>query len=235
LSTSRELTVPVDAKGQVTALVYEAHLDRVGATLLLGHGAGANQRSPFMVRFATFLAERGVDIVTFNFLYSEQRRRAPDRTALLEACYLSAIEAVREHVPSARAALFLGGKSMGGRIATHVAAANPDQKISGVILLGYPLHPPGRPLERRDAHLPRVGRPMHFVQGSRDSFGTPGELEPVLDRLSPRATLHVVEGGDHSFKVRGTSAAAQDALFEEVAGVLVNWITEVARRGDARR
>ena len=120
--------------------------------------------------------------------------------------------------------MFIGGKSMGGRIATQVAAVDRDGAIAGLVLLGYPLHPPGRPDRRRDAHLPTVKRPMLFVQGSRDAFGTPRELEPVLARLEPGATLHVVEGGDHSFKRPGRDAAVQAAIYDDVQRTIAEWI-----------
>ena len=204
--------------------MYPADLDPIGAVLVLAHGAGADQRSSWMVAFARALSGLGVDIVTFNFLYTESRRRAPDRRPLLDACYRAVIDEVRRHVNSARS-LFIGGKSMGGRIATHIAADDPNLDVKGLVLLGYPLHPPGRPDQPRDAHLPAVGRPMLFVQGSRDAFGTPRELEPVVARISPPPTLSVVEGGDHSFKVR-TVAARQAAAFDDVQRRIVGWIRE---------
>jgi predicted alpha/beta-hydrolase family hydrolase len=115
---------------------------------------------------------------------------------------------------------------MGGRIATQVAAADPQRPIAGLVLLGYPLHPPGRPAERRDAHLPAVGRPMLFIQGSRDAFGTPAELAPALAPLAPPATLHVVAGGDHSFKVPRTGDQA--AVYEDVQRTIAAWVHRVA-------
>ena len=156
-----------------TALAYAAAGgERSNATLVLAHGAGAPQQSAFMVGFARGLADLGVDVVTFNFLYTEQRRRVPDRTEALDACYRAAIGAARQHV--GRDTVFIGGKSMGGRIATHLAAADDAVAlgIAGVVLLGYPLHPPGKPDQPRAAHLPRIRVPMLFVQGERDPFGT---------------------------------------------------------------
>jgi hypothetical protein len=131
---------------------------------------------------------------------------------------------VREEVGSARRALVIGGKSMGGRIATQVAAADRDEPIAGLVLLGYPLHPPGRPERRRDAHLPAVKRPMLFVQGERDTFGTPAELAPVLTALTPKPTLHIVAGGDHSLKLSRRDAAAQAAVYGAVQRTIVDWI-----------
>jgi hypothetical protein len=191
---------------------------------MLAHGAGAGQQSAFITGFARAIAALGVDVVTFNFLYTEQGRSLPDRAPLLEGCYRAAIAAVREEVGSARRALVIGGKSMGGRIATQVAAADRDEPIAGLVLLGYPLHPPGRPERRRDAHLPAVKRPMLFVQGERDTFGTPAELAPVLTALTPKPTLHIVAGGDHSLKLSRRDAAAQAAVYGAVQRTIVDWI-----------
>ena len=215
-----ELPVGVNGGERVTALVYAAADPRLEATLILAHGAGAGQHSAFMTSFATALAELGVDAVTFNFLYTERRRRIPDRKPALEACYLAVIQAVRGELGGA---LFIGGKSMGGRIATHVAAEGLAEPPRGIVLLGYPLHPPGRPQQRRDAHLPDVACPMLFVQGSRDAFGTPAEIQPVLPTLDRPATLHVVEGGDHSFKV-GNGKRPQDEVYLDVQRVIVKWL-----------
>lgn len=226
----------------------------VGARLILAHGAGAPQSHPFMVAFARGLAERGVDVVTFDFPYMEARRRVPDPAPVLERCYLRAIAAVRAGPPGGASgaakgadrrppALFIGGKSMGGRIASHVAAFHADAAgdLAGLVFLGYPLHPPGRPDRRRDAHLPDIAAPVLFVQGSRDAFGTPDELRPVLDILGSRAELLVVEGGDHSFVVSRTAsasaaprrgageagAASQAELHARVQDGIVAWMRRV--------
>ena len=220
--------------GHTTALIYPAEEPRVGAALILGHGAGADQHSPFMTNFARALAALGVEIVTFNFLYTEQKRRVPDRAPVLEACYRAVIEAVRDRVDGARHALFIGGKSMGGRIATQVAAADARLPLAGLVLLGYPLHPPGRPERRRDAHLAAVGRPMLFVQGSRDGFGTLDELAPVLGRIAPPPATHAVVGGDHSFKLTGRDPARQAAMYAGIQRAIARWLAlTVANRGGA--
>jgi hypothetical protein len=200
----------------------------VSGTLILGHGAGAGQRSAFMVDFAHALSALGVDVVTFNFLYTEQGRRIPDRAPALEACYRAAIDAVSAHVESARRALFIGGKSMGGRIATQVAAADPQLRLAGLVLLGYPLHPPGKPDQRRDRHLPAIARPMLFVQGTRDAFGTPDELAPILDTLQPVPAVHVVAHGDHSFKVPTKDPAAQARVYAEAQHAIAGFIREIS-------
>jgi predicted alpha/beta-hydrolase family hydrolase len=224
LKNPSELTVQRVAGAATTALVYPAAAGGAGAALVLGHGAGAGQRSTFMVDFARALAALGLDVVTFNFLYTEQGRRIPDRAPALEACYRVVIDAVRAELETAQRALFIGGKSMGGRIATQVAAADPEMRIAGLVLLGYPLHPPGKPAERRDKHLPAIGRPMLFVQGTRDAFGTPDELAPILGRLQPPPTLHVVAQGDHSFKLSRKDPAAQAAIYEEVQRAIAEFV-----------
>ena len=219
-----ELTVNLQTGADTTALVYPAGSPSIGATLILGHGAGAGQQSTFMVEFARALSGLGLDLVTFNFLYIEQGRRIPDRGPVLEACYQSVIHAVRARVASAGRFLFIGGKSMGGRIATQVAAADPSLPVTGLVLLGYPLHPPGKLTERRDKHLPAIGRPMLFVQGARDAFGTPSQLTPIVSALQPASTIRVVDDGDHSFKLPRKDPAAQIGVFANIQQDIVNWV-----------
>lgn len=230
LNNPRELRIELAAGAATTALVYAANERPIGATLILGHGAGAGQHSAFIVDFARALAALGLDVVTFNFLYTERRRRIPDRGPALEACYRSVVDAVRREVPSAARFLFVGGKSMGGRIATQIVAADPELPVTGVVLLGYPLHPPGRPDERRDRHLRAIRRPMLFVQGSRDAFGLPGEVEPVIAAMDPRPTLEVVRDGDHSFKLPRRNPQAQAAVYANVQSVVATWIAALVRR-----
>lgn len=223
-----EIQLEVDRGRSTSGVLYRSPSASAARTaLILAHGAGAGQRHPFLVAFATGLSQRGLDVLTFNFLYMQQRRKVPDRMPDLVACYQAAIAAARHHLSSARERLFIGGKSMGGRAATHVVSsfASGAPGVAGLVLLGYPLHPPGRPDQLRDAHLPDVKLPMLFVQGSRDVFGTPEELAPILEKLSPRPMLHLVEGGDHSFKVAGKDAAMrQTALYGRIQDSIVEWI-----------
>ena len=228
MKSPRELRVQLDAGATTSALVYPATTS-LDAVLILGHGAGAGQLSPFMVEFARDLSELGIDTVTFNFPYTEQHRRLPDRGPVLTRCYRAVTKAIRQQVVTARQALFIGGKSMGGRIATELVAADRDVEVEGLVLLGYPLHPPGRPEQRRDRHLPAVGHPMLVVQGTRDTFGTPDELSSVFGTLAPPATLHTVNGGDHSFRVSGKDPERQKAVYEEIQRAIVTWIRETTR------
>jgi hypothetical protein len=228
LKSPSELRIPLEA-GATTALAYTADSSSFGAALILGHGAGGGQRSTFMVDFARAISALGVDVITFNFPYTEQRRRIPDRAPVLEACYRAVIASVHARLPAPKRGLFIGGKSMGGRIATQVAAADPTLPIAGLVLLGYPLHPPGRPTERRDKHLPAVGRPMLFVQGARDAFGTPAELAPIVETIGPSASIHVVAGGDHSLKLARKDPAAQAAAYDDVQRTMVEWMRTMTK------
>jgi predicted alpha/beta-hydrolase family hydrolase len=210
----------VDVAGaRTTGICYGAKGAR--AALVLAHGAGAPQTHPWMVGMARALASRGLDVFTFNFLYAESRRRLPDKSPLLEATWRAAAVAVRARSEVARRRLFIGGKSMGGRIASQVAAAEaPDavDDLAGLVLLGYPLHPPGRPDKLRASHLARVRAPMLFVQGARDAFGSPAELAPFVSPLASRGTrLFVVEGGDHSLVPPKSSGLDLEQVMARVA------------------
>jgi len=179
--------------------------------LILAHGAGAGQTSSFMIRASHDLSERGLTVATFDFPYITAGRKVPDRAPALEEAWRSAIDTYRAAIGSLP--LFVGGKSMGGRIASHVASQGGAEALSGLVFFGYPLHPPGRPEQRRDAHLPAIAEPMLFIQGGRDTFGTGDEIRALLPRLQ-RATLHEIAGGDHSFKVAGGKAKQEPALVE---------------------
>jgi predicted alpha/beta-hydrolase family hydrolase len=183
-----------------------------------------------MVHYANGVASRGIDTATFNFQYTEQGRSAPDRGAKLEACYRATIATVRQIKDINRNPLFIGGKSMGGRIASQVAAAGLDD-LSGLVFLGYPLHPPGKPDQLRSKHLGRIRAPMLFIQGSRDSFGTPDELRPIIEESSLPAKLYEVEGGDHSFKVPKRSGVTQEQVYENVMDEITSWITRIVKPG----
>jgi uncharacterized protein len=189
------------------------------AACVLAHGAGAGQASPFMVQAASGLASRGISAGTFDFPYMAGGRKAPDRTEVLERAWRDAVETARAVFPDLP--LFIGGKSMGGRIASHVAAQGCD-RLAGLIFLGYPLHPPGRPGQRRDAHLFSIAEPMLFVQGTRDAFGTADEIRALLGRL-PRASLHEVPGGDHSFKVSGRGTPGAGVVMAQVLDAVARW------------
>jgi uncharacterized protein len=220
-----KMRIEIAPNQKVSALVYTAaNRDPIDVTVILGHGAGADQRSDFMTRFATGLAARGMNAVTFNFLYTEQGRRVPDANKALEACFRAVIEAIR-HKKIGRGMPVIGGKSMGGRIASQIAAAGvPD--VDGLVVLGYPLHPPGKVDQLRAKHLPDITVPMLFVQGSRDAFGSPDELLPILKELKAPADLYVVDGGDHSFKVLKRAGMTQEDAYKAVLDRIELWLRQ---------
>jgi predicted alpha/beta-hydrolase family hydrolase len=168
------------------------------------------------------LAARGLDALTFNFLYTEQGRRAPDHKTRLESCYNAVIAAARAQRKLKLNRLVIGGKSMGGRIASQVAALGAHD-LAGLVFLGYPLHPPGKPEQLRAEHLKTIRAPMLFMQGSRDAFGTPDELRAVIRELSLPATLYEIKGGDHSFKVLKSASVPQDEVYEAAMDEIARW------------
>jgi predicted alpha/beta-hydrolase family hydrolase len=225
-----KLIVSVNERDSVTARLYTAPKKaRAGTTIILGHGAGAPQTHPFMLLFAAGLAERGFDVLTFNFLYMEQGRGAPDPKAKLEACYTAVIVAAQKHKSLKGNRVVIGGKSMGGRIASQVAA-QPElaDEIAALVFLGYPLHPPGRPDKLRDAHLPDIKAPMLFIQGERDAFGSADELRATIKQHRLNATLHIVAGGDHSLKVP-KSLGPQDEVYAAAMDQIRSWLSSEQR------
>src|SRR5690348_6433367 len=216
---TERLTVSANEHDSVTAVYYAAaKQNRAGLTVILGHGAGANQDSGFMRMFASGLAERGLDVMTFNFVYMEQGRSVPDQKLKLERCFRAVIETAIKHKKLKNNSVVIGGKSMGGRIASQVMAGEDREALAndvvGLVFLGYPLHPPGQPTKLRVEHLEHVKKPMLFVQGTRDALGTPEEIKPFVKNLRPAAKIHEIEGGDHSFKAPKKFGLSPDQIFE---------------------
>ena len=229
---TEQLTIKVNDKEAVSALLYPAAKKiRAGLTALLAHGAGANQLSGFMRMFARGLAERGLDVVTFNFIYMEQGRSVPDQKPKLESCFRAVIETIAKHRKLKANKLIVGGKSMGGRIASQVVAARKEEPlavdVSGLVFLGYPLHPPGNPAKLRVEHLAHVQKPMLFVQGTRDALGTPDEIRPFVKDLHPPAKIYAIEGGDHSFKAPKKFGVDQPQIYENAMDEIASWATTI--------
>ena len=182
---------------------YPAAADAArGVLLVLAHGAGAGQHHPFMVRYARGLAERGLDVVTFDFPYMQTGRKVPDKAPVLEDAFRRAVVEATSRPEFRTHRVFIGGKSMGGRMATHLAAAADQWRdavppLAGVIVFGYPLNPPGGPSKRspdRVSHLAKITVPLLIVQGTRDTFGGPDDIRAAM----PHAEVHPVAGADHS-------------------------------------
>lgn len=199
------------AEGETAARIYDAGVD--APRFVFAHGAGAGQQSAAMVRWAEGLSARGITVVTFDFVYMATQKKLPDKPPLLEACFRAVIAAHGGARP------VIGGRSMGGRMASHLAAAQePASVLGGLVMLGYPLHPPKQPDKLRVEHLPRVVCPTLVVQGERDEFGSPSELHPFFAPL-PAATIRAVPNANHSLEVRPKRAQNEvdAALFDEVA------------------
>jgi predicted alpha/beta-hydrolase family hydrolase len=223
MTASVELRIAVGERaGDVSGLLLRPD----GARLLyvLAHGAGAGMRHPFLESIAQRLAERSIATLRYQFPYMEQRARRPDPPAVAAATVRAAVAEAARLAPALP--LVAGGKSFGGRMTSTAQAEGPLPGVRGLVFLGFPLHPPGRPGATRAEHLAQVAIPMLFLQGDRDEFADLKLLRPVVKRLGDRATLHLVEGGDHSFKVLKRSGKT-DA---DVMGELVDVVTEWTRR-----
>jgi predicted alpha/beta-hydrolase family hydrolase len=202
--------------GTVSAVWH--HPDKGRDYLILAHGAGGNMHTPQLTSYADQIAARGLGAVRFNFAYSEAKKKAPDRTDKLEAVY----RAVATEVAAKRAKrVFIGGRSMGGRIGSHIVAQG--FPAAGLVFLAYPLHPPGKPERIRDEHLKTISVPMLFLQGSRDPFARADLLDQTILSV-PTATLHRVQDGDHSHKVPGRPAAA---VVKELVDATFDWLAKV--------
>ena len=237
MSTPDSRTVTIDPTRSVTALHYAAEGDAF-ATLVLGHGAGANQFSAFMTGFASAFAARGLHVVTFNFPYTESARKLPDTKTVLLDCYRAVVRHVAADPVLGAWPLVIGGKSMGGRMASYLAAApGPDaveaagwwSRLRGLVFLGYPLHPPARPQQVRVDHLPAIVHPMLFVQGAKDAFGTPDEIRAFTNVLPARCTLVPVDQADHSFEVTKRSGIPQADVYARIQDTVVDWIGQTCR------
>ncbi len=207
--------------GEVSALVMRPPDAR--AMLVLGHGAGAGMRHAFMDAVARRLANRGVATLRYQFPYMENGGHRPDPRPILLATVRAAVATARARTPDLP--LFAGGKSMGGRMTSMAAAATPLQDVRGIVFLGFPLHPAGRPSSDRAAHLSKMSVPMLFLNGTRDKLAELALLEPVCNDLGSLARLRVVDAADHSFHVLKRSGRTDDEVLDELADAIVKFVT----------
>jgi predicted alpha/beta-hydrolase family hydrolase len=194
---------------------------RPRAWYVLAHGAGAGMRHPFMESLARRLATHGIGTLRYQFPYTEQGSRRPDPEPLLTATVRAAVDAGRE--VAGDLPLLAGGKSMGGRMTSRAAAAEPLPGVRGLVFVGFPLHPAGRPGVTRAEHLSRVTVPMLFLQGTRDTLADLTLLEPIIERLGSRATMRVIADADHGFHVLKRSGRTDDAVLDELAAAVAGW------------
>ena len=219
MAKTEELRFDVGVAARVSAVMVRP--DKSKWLLVLGHGAGAGMRHPFMEALAEELARVGIATLRYQFPYMEDRRKAPDRPAVLTATVAAAIGAAAKAAPDLP--LLAGGKSMGGRMTSQAAAEALLPEVQGIVFFGFPLHPPKQPGTKRAEHLLKVPVPMLFLQGTRDDLADLKLLKPICKKLAKRATLHVIETADHSFHVLKKSGRSDEEVLRELAETTAAW------------
>lgn len=192
------------------------------ACYVFAHGAGAGMNHAFMAALAKALAERGIASLRFNFPFMEQGSKRPDPPAVAHAAIRKAVAQARERLPGI--ALFAGGKSFGGRMTSQAQALEPLPGVRGLVFVGFPLHPAGKPSIDRAKHLGGVKIPMLFLQGTRDALADMELVRETTAKLGSRATLHVIEGADHAFHVLARSGRNDAQVLEELADTMAGWM-----------
>jgi uncharacterized protein len=212
--------------GEETSAVYEPSENapengKHGACFVCAHGAGGNMNDRGILQTANALRSRGLDVVRFNFLYKEKKSGRPDPMPRLKECITAVVSRVRDEIKPTT--LIIGGRSMGGRAASMLAADGFE--CDGLLLLAYPLHPPGKPDQLRDAHLPAIKVPVICFNGTRDPFCTPALMEAVLERVKTRWEMHWIEGADHSFHVLKSSGKTDAQILGEIGDETQAWVS----------
>lgn len=221
--TSLRIALP---DGTVVSAVLQQPADAI-AGLVLAHGAGAGMHHPFMAALAEALQARAVATLRFQFPYMEQGSKRPDRPAVAQGAVRAAVGEAAKRLPGVP--LFAGGKSFGGRMSSQAQAEAPLPQVRGLVFVGFPLHPAGRPDTGRAAHLEQVALPMLFLQGTRDALAELPLVRQTVQRLGPRAALHEVQGGDHSFHVLARSGRGDAEVRDEMADVAAGWMRRLAQ------
>ena len=217
--SSLEWNVSVGAE-QVSAIYEPTTVSTESAVFVCAHGAGGHMSDHGMLVTAKTMRDAGLGVVRFNFLYKEKGSGRPDAMPTLMQTTAAVVVSVRERLSPIR--LLIGGRSMGGRAASMLAADN--FAADGLLLLAYPLHPPGQPEKLRDAHLPRIRMPVLCVNGTRDTLCTPSLMAQALTTVSDAWRMHWVEGADHSFHVLKSSGRTDAHVMEEIGGVTRRWL-----------
>ena len=205
---------------ETSAIFEPAMTAEPSAVFVCAHGAGGHMSDRGMVQVASLFRDRRADVVRFNFLYKEKRSGRPDPMPLLKRCVESVVARVREELQPRR--LLIGGRSMGGRAASMLAAEG--FSCDGLLLLAYPLHPAGKPEQLRDAHLPAISAPVLCVNGTRDALCRRDLMESVLERVGPNFQMHWLEGADHSFHVLKSSGRTDAQVLQELGDVAAEWV-----------
>ena len=219
-TTPRPVTIAVDPTQQVSGLLQVPAKAR--ACCVVAHGAGAGMTHPFMAGVADDLAQRGIATLRYQFPYMERGSKRPDTPTLAHATVRATVLEAARLVP--KLPLFAGGKSFGGRMTSQAQAASALPGVRGLVFLGFPLHPPGKPSDERATHLSDVKVPLLFLQGTRDEFANPELLRAVMTKLGSRATLRLFEDADHSFHVPARTGRKDAEVRAELAEAIARWM-----------
>jgi predicted alpha/beta-hydrolase family hydrolase len=215
----QNLTIETGKAGSISALLLRPDAPR--ACFVFAHGAGAGMTHSFMEAFANGLGERGIASLRYQFPYMEKGGKRPDPPAIAQAAVRAAVAEATRRCPGLT--LVAGGKSFGGRMTSQAQAAAPLPGVRALAFVGFPLHPAGKPSTDRADHLAKVHIPMLFLQGSRDTLAEVALIAPVAKRLGPRASLHLVDGADHSFHVLARSGRNDREVLDEILDAFASW------------
>ncbi len=218
MSETMRWTVPVGSDTTSAAADSPSSSD-TGIVFVCAHGAGGNMNDRAMLQIAGELGSRGIGVVRFNFLYKEKKSGRPDPMPRLEAAFAAVVDKTRNELKPKK--LVIGGRSMGGRAASMMAAGKFD--CDGLLLLAYPLHPPGHPEKLRDAHLPSIEVPVLCFCGARDPFCTPSLMDKAVTTVKTDWEMHWVDGADHSFHVPKSSGRTDADVIKEVGETTARW------------
>jgi predicted alpha/beta-hydrolase family hydrolase len=225
---TKVLRFAVEGADDLSAILLEPPRSRW--LLVLAHGAGAGMTHPFLESLAQKLAAADVATFRYQFPYMEQKRRVPDRPPLLTATVAAAVRAAAKAAPGLP--MLAGGKSLGGRMTSTAAAQQPLEGVQGLVFFGFPLHPPNQPGTKRADHLAKVKLPMLFLQGTRDALADLKLLRPICAKLGSSATLHILEGADHSFHVLKSSGKTDAEVLRELAETTATWAQKSLQASD---
>jgi predicted alpha/beta-hydrolase family hydrolase len=222
-TNAQQLSIEIAKAGPVSALLNRPA--QACACFVFAHGAGAGMTHSFMEAVASGLCERGVATLRYQFPYMEKGSKRPDPPAIVHAAVRAAVVEAGRCCPGLP--LIAGGKSFGGRMTSQAQAAVPPEGVGGLAFLGFPLHPAGKPSSDRAKHLADVHIPMLFLQGTRDSLAEVALIEPVVRSLGPSASLHLVDGADHSFHVPARSGRNDRDVMNEILDAFASWISSI--------
>ena len=222
---AQSLRIETGSSGTVSALLMVPPQAR--ACYVFAHGAGAGMTHASMESVAAGLGARGIATLRYQFPYMEKGSKRPDAPAVAHATVQAAVAEAGQRCDGLP--LVAGGRSFGGRMTSQAQALSPLPGVRGLAFFGFPLHPAGKPSSERAKHLADVNIPMLFLQGTRDALAELNLLEPVVEGLSSRATLHLLEGADHSFHVLKSSGRNDREVLDEALDAFAAWVEEIVR------